>query len=194
MTDSNQSDPAIAQQGVSRALEELTALLEKNSLRSRIFPGGITKIAVTAKAGTAELSLTIEGTNSAPPAGREIELLAAKRVSISFGPNGEGTFSYDGKTIPCLGRSNLKYAKDLTVTGAIDRDKFRKKYSNEFNVWMEFAILIMGDRGIYIHEGDDTIATNGGESAGCIHLAPGNAEAFWNWVSGPTRITIDYPW
>jgi lipoprotein-anchoring transpeptidase ErfK/SrfK len=59
---------------------------------------------------------------------------------------------------------------------------------------MHFAILIMGDRGIYIHEGDDTIATNGGESAGCIHLAPGNAEAFWNWVSGPTRITIDYPW
>lgn len=130
MAERNQSDPATLQRDVSRALEEIAALLGKDSLRGKVFPGGISKIAVTAKAGTAELSLTVEGPSPAAPAGRDFELLAAKRVSISFGPNGEGTFSYDGKTIPCLGKSKLKYAKDLTVVLTIDQEKFRRKYSN----------------------------------------------------------------
>lgn len=61
-------------------------------------------------------------------------------------------------------------------------------------MWMPFAILIMGARGIYVHEGADNLTDNGGPSAGCIHLAQGNAKTFYDWVSSPTRIVIAYPW
>ncbi|UQE03426.1 L,D-transpeptidase [Bradyrhizobium japonicum] len=52
----------------------------------------------------------------------------------------------------------------------------------------------MGQKGIFIHEGPNNLNDNGGESAGCIHLAPPDAENFYNWVTGRTRIQISYPW
>lgn len=115
-------------------------------------------------------------------------------AQVAFANSGEGTLSFGGTTFACLGRPGFKYTNDLTVKGEVDKDKFRRKYSNEFQVWMDFAILIMGQKGIYIHEGPDNLEDNGGPSAGCIHLAPGNAEEFYNWVSGRTRIQISYPW
>ena len=68
------------------------------------------------------------------------------------------------------------------------------KYSNEFQVWMDFAVLIIGQQGIYIHEGPATIKDNGGPSAGCVHLAAPHAKEFYDWVVGPTRVTLTYPW
>lgn len=179
-------------EGLSRSIETLTDLVQRDSA-NRFFPNGINKIIFTAKFGGAELTLDVEGPAPSHVLS-ETALLATKNASISFRPNGEGTLSYGGKTVPCLGCTQVSYAKDLTVKGALDVDKFRTKYSNEYKVDMNFAILIMGLRGIYIHEGADTLAGNGGESAGCIHVGPGNAEAFWNWVDGPTRIQINYPW
>lgn len=123
-----------------------------------------------------------------------IALRAKKRVSISFSPNGEGWLTYGNIRRPCLGRPDFRYARDLTVQGTIGTDKFRRKFSNEFQVWMDFAVLIMGQRGVYIHEGPDNIADNGGPSAGCIHLSSPNAEAFYQWIDEPTRILIDFPW
>jgi hypothetical protein len=118
-------------------------------------------------------------------------LAATQRVRISFSANGEGTLAYNNLNRPCLGRTNLAYVRDLTVNLA---DKYRRRFSNEFQVWMDYAVLIDGTRGIYIHEGPATIATNGGESAGCIHLAAPHAAEFFHWITGRTRIEIDYPW
>lgn len=117
------------------------------------------------------------------------------RASISFRANGEGTLQYAGRTVNCLGQKGERYPKDLSVQGSIGIDKFERKFSNEYQVWMQWAILIIGLKGIYIHEGPDNIRDNGGsDSAGCIHLSEGNAKPFYDWVTGRTRITIDYPW
>ena len=123
---------------------------------------------------------------------RRLETQAmAQRASIQFRANAEGTLTYDGKSVPCLGKPALKYPTDLTVQTS---DKYERKFSNEFQVWMNWAVLIWGQRGIYIHEGPATLDTNGGPSAGCIHLAPPTAKEFYDWITGPTRITIAYPW
>ncbi|WP_427308935.1 L,D-transpeptidase [Cupriavidus sp. H39] len=121
-------------------------------------------------------------------------LLATQRASVDFKLNGEGTLNFNGTIFPCLGSPSIAYTKDLTVTATMGVDKFEKKYSNEFQVDMTYAVLIMGARGIYIHEGADNLKDNEGPSAGCIHLAPGNAKQFYDWVSKPTRIVISYPW
>lgn len=120
--------------------------------------------------------------------------LAVKRASITLAANGEGTLIYAGKDCPCLGRPNLAYEKDLTVKGVVGLDKFPVQHSNEFDVDMLWAVLIMGQRGIYIHEGAPTLAENGGPSAGCIHLGESHAKGFYDWIEGPTRIVITYPW
>lgn len=112
-------------------------------------------------------------------------------ANIAFFGSGEGTISFNGKNYPCLGNPTVKYPTDLTVTTG---DKYPKKYSNEYQVWMEFAILIWGQRGIYIHLGADTIASNGDVSAGCIHVGDGHIQEFYNWITGNTRIQIRYPW
>lgn len=125
----------------------------------------------------------------------EEALASTKRISISFRANGEGTMECSGLgSFPCLGKPGLGYTRDLTVRGIVEEDKFDRKFSQEFQVWMSWAILIMGQRGIYIHEGPDTLSDNGGATAGCIHLGMGNAERVYRWVDGRTRITIEYPW
>lgn len=118
-------------------------------------------------------------------------LSATSRVQIAFRANGEGTLSYNGLSRPCLGKSNLAYPRDVTIgTG----DKYLRRFSNEYQVWMNYAVLLWGQRGIFIHQGAATIAANGGESAGCIHLAAPHAQEFYNWIAGRTRIEVSYPW
>jgi hypothetical protein len=120
---------------------------------------------------------------------------ATNRVEITFNANGEGTMNCQGLgQFPCLGKPNLAYTQDLTVRGVEGEDKFLRKFSNEYQVWMHWAVLIMGNRGIYIHEGPVTLRENGGPTAGCIHVATGDAERIYNWIDGRTRITIEYPW
>lgn len=121
-------------------------------------------------------------------------MLATLRASIAFQASGEGTLTFDGNSFPCLGKPGLAYPVDLTVRGIVGTDKFLSRYSSEFGVQMPFAVLIWGARGIFIHEGPDNLKDNDGPSQGCIHLAPGHAQTFYDWVSGPTRILITRPW
>ena len=112
-----------------------------------------------------------------------------QNARVSLTADGTGTLSYAGKVVPCLGKAGFNYKKDITNSGKEGSEKFKEKYSNEWQAWMYWAVLIDGERGVYIHEG----ATSG-TSAGCIHVAAPNAEDFYNWVNQPTRITISFPW
>lgn len=112
-----------------------------------------------------------------------------QNAKIKFNADGTGTLSYSNQTVPCLGKVNFPYKADTTNQGVEGTDKFKQKYSNEFQAWMYWAVLIDGGRGVYIHEGATT-----GTSAGCIHLAATTAEDFYRWVDRPTRITISVPW
>lgn len=112
-----------------------------------------------------------------------------KSAKINLKPDGTGTLSYANKTVPCLGKAGYSYKLDITNQGTEGSEKFKEKFSNEFQVTMYWAVLIDGERGVYIHEGATT-----GTSAGCIHLAVPEAKKFYDWVDQPTRITISVPW
>jgi hypothetical protein len=60
---------------------------------------------------------------------------------------------------------------------------------------MRFAILVVPQWGVYIHEWlPEASISAGGPSHGCIHLDEGNAEKVYKWVDAPTQLTINYPW
>jgi hypothetical protein len=114
-----------------------------------------------------------------------------QRVKIALGVKGDGTLECVGfRTFPCQGLPGTAYLKDITVHA---KDKERVHHSQEFNCDMPFAILILPARGIFIHEWA-YCSSEDGPSQGCIHVCPPNAEAVFNWIEDPTRITIEYPW
>jgi hypothetical protein len=115
-----------------------------------------------------------------------------KRIEISFKDDGEGTLKcVDLGEFSCLGQPGRGYPKDLTVSEKHKEDLHK---SIEFGVDMPYAILIWGQKGIYIHEFPCSLKENKGPSAGCIHLCPGAAKKVYDWITGKTRIIIKYPW
>ncbi|WP_398308968.1 L,D-transpeptidase [Zoogloea sp.] len=139
----------------------------------------------------------------------EFLLATTLRVSIVFSENGEGTLSYAGTSIRCLGKPGYAYPADQVVENIEGVQyqgdygsafKFRKWISSDFldlqgnPATMLWSVKIDGLHGVFIHEGPDTLSSNGGPSKGCIHLASPNAEAFYRWISARARITISRPW
>lgn len=132
-------------------------------------------------------------------------LILTLQVKVAFTGNGEGTLTFGSRKVACLGNPTTKYPKDLTVQN-IEGIQYQGDYANayKFRIWissefgnaeMPWAVKIWGQRGIFIHEGADNIPDNDGDpSAGCIHLAAPNAKDFYDWITGPTRIQISYPW
>jgi len=115
-----------------------------------------------------------------------------KRIEIEFGENGEGRLTAPGLGVfDCLGRPGFPYKSEVTVRKS---DKFVSKFSGEYQVHMPWAILIHWQRGAYIHEMPARLASNGGPTAGCIHLDRGPAERVWRYVNGTTRILVRKPW
>jgi len=117
-------------------------------------------------------------------------------ISIVFQKNGEGTLNAHGLSsgFHCLGKPDVKYPRDLTIKGEEGVDKFPMWYSREFGgAQMPWAILIWGQRGIFIHQGPATVS-NGDRSQGCIRLPGSSAKTVYDWITGRTRITISYPW
>ena len=133
-----------------------------------------------------------------------------KRIKIEFHNDkaeGKLTCLGLGRSFKCLGKPNLRYPADLTVDPSKKGVKKNPHYSNEFSCEpynnesgqcrLDYAILIWGQRGIYIHawHGEATYAGNGNKGTeGCIHLSMRDAKTVYNWVDTRTRVTISYPW
>ncbi|MGJ4911283.1 L,D-transpeptidase [Bradyrhizobium sp. HKCCYLS2033] len=114
---------------------------------------------------------------------------ATLRADVVLGPEGPGTLTYGAKSVQCRGRKGYDYVKDITNNGVEDVDKFKRRWSDQYKVWMPWAVLIDGARGVFIHEFPLDI-----QSAGCIHLGTEDAQDFYNWITGKVRITISFPW
>ena len=109
-----------------------------------------------------------------------------KRINIILGANGIGTIECVGLgTFECGGNATITYPRDITINPS---DKKGTHRSREFNVDMPYAILMWGQRGIYIHEWGRL-----GGSMGCIQVLPGAAKQVYDFVSEPTRILISQP-
>jgi lipoprotein-anchoring transpeptidase ErfK/SrfK len=133
-----------------------------------------------------------------------------KRIKISFyNDKAEGNLTCVGlgRTFQCLGKSGERYPTDLTVNPDKKGVKKHPHYSGEFSCppndnslgqcRLDYAILIWGQRGIYIHawHGMATYAGNGNkDTEGCIHLSKRDAKIVYDWVDTRTRVTISYPW
>jgi hypothetical protein len=137
------------------------------------------------------------------------ELLATLQVQIAFKDSGEGTLTYGGTTVPCLGKPSVMYPVDSiieNIEGVQYQGDYGKAY--KFKLWksndfqddngnpypMPWAVKLWPDRGIFIHEGADNLKDNPGPSSGCVHLAAPNAQNFYNWITARTRIQVSYPW
>ena len=131
-----------------------------------------------------------------------------KRIDISFNRLAEGNMSCVGLgNFRCLGKIGEPYPADLTIDPATPGTKENPHYSGTYGCFpnndargrciMNYAILIWGQNGVYIHEwpGVPTYAGNGNQTThGCIHLAVGEAKKVFDWVDARTRIIISRPW
>lgn len=113
-------------------------------------------------------------------------------AAVTFSQNGEGTLTFGDNSVPCLGNPEVRYTNDVTVDPSTD--KFPEKYSSEFGVTMKWAVLLMWKRGIYFHAGENSLESNGGPTAGCIHLAEGDAKTFYDFIDDRIRVVVAYPW
>jgi hypothetical protein len=98
----------------------------------------------------------------------------------------------------------LRYPKDISINPASPEVKRHPYFSSEYvcdhpgvgqigvPCRMNYAILIWGQRGIYIHEwpGAATYIGNGGP----LHVEVGDAKKIYDWLDTKTRIVITYPW
>jgi hypothetical protein len=120
-----------------------------------------------------------------------IPLTTTKRIQISLNSEGRGKLECLGLgEFDCLGKKDAPYKTDVTVTGNIGVDKFPIRRSVEFNVDLNWVIIMDGNRGFWIHEGDVSRRS----SAGCVNLVSEDAKKVYDWVDGRTRITITAPW
>ena len=100
---------------------------------------------------------------------------------------GLGTLACSGLgTFECGGRPGFGYDSypDTTLSPSL---KYRTRHSQEYNVDMQWAVLWIGQRGVYIHAWPNLSG-----SAGCIHLNEDDAETFFNWVDQPTRLLFSW--
>jgi hypothetical protein len=118
-------------------------------------------------------------------------------ATITFGEDGRGTLKFGNREVPCRGMRGIDYPKEHVVNAIVGKqwqtpeaDKYRKWVSTQYGrrIDMPWSIRLMDKRKIFIHEFPDV------ESHGCIHLAPGDAKDFYDWVDAPTLIRISYPW
>jgi L,D-transpeptidase catalytic domain len=120
-----------------------------------------------------------------------VPLVTTKRIQISLNSEGRGQLECVGFGVfNCLGKKDAPYKTDVTVTGTVDVDKFPIRLSVEFNVDLNWVIVMDGNRGFWIHEGDISRRS----SAGCVNLVSEDAKKVYDWVDGRTRITITAPW
>jgi lipoprotein-anchoring transpeptidase ErfK/SrfK len=89
------------------------------------------------------------------------------------------TFNYGG-------RADFPYENysDTTLSPA---QKRQVVHSGEYDVDLPWAVLWIGQRGIYFHEWPQLPG-----SAGCIHLLSGDAKAFYDWLDQPTRLLFSW--
>eukprot|EP01006_Ploeotia_vitrea_P064267 TRINITY_DN87428_c0_g1_i1.p1 TRINITY_DN87428_c0_g1~~TRINITY_DN87428_c0_g1_i1.p1 ORF type:complete len:112 (-),score=8.49 TRINITY_DN87428_c0_g1_i1:63-398(-) len=110
----------------------------------------------------------------------------SKVMKIKLGADGLGTLQFGNSTVGCGGKKGMNYPKDLTINTS---DKKGTHISGEYDAEMPFAILIWGQRGVYIHQWPCLE-----NSSGCLHLLEGDAKKVYDWVDGRTRVLIEYPW
>lgn len=139
----------------------------------------------------------------------ESPLSATLQARIDFKKSGEGTLKYGTTTVPCLGKPGVAYPVDSIIEN-IEGIQYEGDYGNayKFKIWrskdfpddngnpfpMPWSVKLWGARGIFIHEGPDNLAENDGPSSGCVHLANPNAQRFYEWITGRTRMQVSYSW
>ena len=132
-----------------------------------------------------------------------------KKISIVFTNNlGEGTLECKGLgTFECLGMAGLNYPQDLMIDPSLPGVKTHPYFSKTYTCppnnnprgqcIMNYAVLIWGQQGVFIHEwpSEPTFSGNGNQGThGCIHLRQGEAALVYNWIDTKTYVTIKRPW
>jgi len=97
---------------------------------------------------------------------------------------GLGTLEFNGKVYNCGGKKGFNYPADSTIDGYKEKCHYSREYNN---VPMNYSVLWIGQRGVYIHEWACLEY-----SSGCIHLLKGDAKEFYDSITGKTRILFEW--
>ncbi len=101
-----------------------------------------------------------------------------------WGNTAFGSLKFGNRTAPVTASGNRSYSMDVTLKA---KDCYRNKHSSEFGVEMPFAVgPIEWKTGVFVHQYPMMC------SAGCIHLNPQDAKAFYEWVrdNAPVRLVV----
>lgn len=94
-----------------------------------------------------------------------------------------GTLSFGGRSLVCNGSPGGTYLHDITLDPKACL--LGTKASLEFGVDMPHCVgPINSTKGYFIHEYPLMC------SAGCVHLAPGDAKTFYDWVGAQHRVRL----
>jgi hypothetical protein len=94
-----------------------------------------------------------------------------------------GTLSYGGVSVVCNGSPTGTYLPDITLS--VPECLHGTKRSATFNVDMPQCVgPINATRGYFIHQYPIMC------SAGCVHLAAGDAAAFYDWVGKQKKVRL----
>ena len=117
--------------------------------------------------------------------------MTTRQISIALTTTGAGTITCEGLgDFPCLGNSETLYPASVVNNGVEGEEKFPALYSNELDTNIEQAILLGWEHGLFIHAGADNAEENGGPTGGNIQVADDNAKQIYDWMNGPTSISI----
>ena len=106
------------------------------------------------------------------------------KITLKLNKNtGLGTLEYNGKTYNCGGKVGFNYPTDTTLSGY----KEECHHSREYDCDMNYAVLWIGQKGVYIHEWSCLEY-----SSGCIHLLEGDAKEFYDSITGKTRLVFSW--
>lgn len=111
--------------------------------------------------------------------------------------NCRGTLAFGALTVACLGMWGFPYPADFTIRPS-DRGTAgngRSAWSSEFSCWLPDAVLLVGQRGVYLHA--DITSARGdlshGNTHGCINLRKGDAVRVYDAITGPVRVLVKTP-
>jgi lipoprotein-anchoring transpeptidase ErfK/SrfK len=106
-----------------------------------------------------------------------------------------GVLHFNGNSYPCLGKFGFPYPADITI-GVKDKGTGPNGsvFSTEFQCHLPWAVLLIGQRGVYLHEDVSGGDLSRSGTAGCINLLRADAIAVYAGITTKVRVLIKTPW
>lgn len=106
-----------------------------------------------------------------------------------------GVLTFNGVSAPCLGKYGFPYPADNTIgVKCKGQGHNGSVHSKEFNCDLPWAVLLIGQRGVYLHEDVTSGDLSHGNTHGCINLLAADAQSVYKAITGNVRVLTKTSW